>query len=69
MPAMDLNTYLSTPEAYVNYMNCSTYNGHSENAIFESFYELFKLLPKFKYKVKYIAGDLYYEEMSAEETR
>ena len=31
------------------------------------FKELIKFYPKFRYKLKYIAGDLYYEEMSFEE--
>ena len=31
------------------------------------FKDIIKLYPKFRYKLKYVAGDLYYEEMSFEE--
>jgi hypothetical protein len=49
-------------------MNCSQYIGDSEEALFGNFIRAFKQFPKYKYKVKQIAGDLYYEEMSTEET-
>jgi hypothetical protein len=33
----------------------------------DRFKNLIKFYPKFRYKLKYIAGDLFYEEMSFEE--
>lgn len=52
----------------VNYMNCSTYDHPDRDAVHLRFKELIKIIPKFRYKVKEIAGDYYYEEMSFEET-
>lgn len=49
-------------------MNCSMYDGDSEGAIFENFKKIFVDIPKFRYKLKMIAGDYFYEEMSIEET-
>jgi hypothetical protein len=65
---MDHQTYISDPKSYVNYMNCSTYTGDSEDAILGSFTKSFDLFPKFRYKLKEIGGDYYYELMTVEET-
>merc|ERR1712166_1656824 len=65
---MDHQTFISDPKSFVHYMNCSTYTGDSEDAIIGNFKKAFEIFPKFRYKVKEIAGDYYYEMMSIEET-
>ena len=50
-------------------MNCACYDTKLDyNIPVEKFIEAFKIMPKLKYKIKEICGDLYYEEMSVEET-
>ena len=49
-------------------MNCSTYDSNDPECLHNSFKEVLKIMPKFRYKVKEIMGDYYYEEMSIEET-
>jgi hypothetical protein len=44
------------------------YSGDAEGAIFGNFKKIFSDIPKFRYKLKMIAGDYFYEEMSLEET-
>jgi len=68
LAAMDHQTYISDPKSVVNYMNCSTYTGDSEDALVGSFIKSFNIFPKMRYKVKEIAGDYYYEMMSVEDT-
>ena len=60
--------FLSNTKAHVNYINISTYDNETEEAAVRNFTKLFKLMPKFQYKIKEIAGDYYYEMMSVEET-
>jgi len=69
MPVMDQQTLISEKSAIVNYMNASTYHKYSEEVFWLQFEELFKLIPKFRYKIKEIAGDYYYEEMTLEECK
>ena len=68
LATMDYVTYISGEKSFVNYMNCSMYTGDSEDAIVGGFKRMLHVFPKFKYKIKEIAGDFYYEEMSEEET-
>lgn len=49
-------------------MNCSTYDFEDPNCVHLNFKKLFEYMPKFRYKVKEIGGDYYYEMMSMEET-
>lgn len=50
-------------------MNIQTYIGHDEDAVFGMFRKyIAEDQPKFRYKIKEIAGDYYYEMMSLEET-
>ena len=65
---MDASCFLSNTKAHVNYINCSLYDNETEEAAVRNFKKLFKLMPKFRYKIKEIAGDYYYEMMSVEET-
>ena len=48
-------------------MSVTQYDNYSQEQITDRFKNLIKLYPKFRYQLKYIAGDLYYEEMSFEE--
>lgn len=68
MPAMDTITYVSNPNQLVNYMNCSTYDSPDPDLVQNAFRKSIEQMPKFRYKVKEIMGDYYYEEMSIEET-
>lgn len=68
MPSMDTITYVSNPKQLVNYMNCSTYDSPNPDTVHMAFKNCIKMMPKFRYKVKEIMGDYYYEEMSIEET-
>ena len=49
-------------------MNCSTYDSPDPDTIHLNFKKSIELMPKFRYKIKEIMGDYYYEEMSIEET-
>ena len=68
MPAMDTITYVSNPKQLVNYMNCSTYDSLDPDILHLNFKKILRQMPKFRYKIKEIMGDYYYEEMSIEET-
>jgi hypothetical protein len=45
------------------------YDYWKEKILLDAFDEKFEVMRKFRYKVKEIAGDYYYEEMSLEETK
>jgi hypothetical protein len=62
-------TLISNSKANVNYMNSSLYNKDAVDAFWSSFEKVFTKMPKFRYKIKEIAGDFYYEEMSLEEAK
>ena len=64
MPAMDHQCFVSSPGVHANYMNIGMYDKWDENILRESFKDVFTFMPKFRYKIKEIAGDYYYEEMS-----
>lgn len=68
MPTMDQQTYISSEECPVNFMNHSKYDEDYEEVFRERMLMLIKMHPKFRYRVKMIAGDYYYEEMSLGET-
>jgi hypothetical protein len=69
MPAMDHQSYISSPNSFVNYMNLQQYIGYDEDAVIGMFKKyITDKQPKFRYKIKEIAGDYYYEMMSLEET-
>ena len=67
MPSMDLQTFYSNPEVYLNYMSCTQYDQYDEEVLPIKFRPIFELMPKFRYKIKSIAGEYYYEEISMEE--
>ena len=48
-------------------MSVTQYDNNSQEQMIDRFKNLIKFYPKFRYKLKYIAGDLFYEEMSFEE--
>lgn len=48
-------------------MNCTMYDDWNEETIKQSWLDVFSFMPKFRYKIKYIAGDLYYEKMPLQE--
>ena len=66
--AMDHQCFLATEEAQVNYMNCSMQDEECVSAAMKCFTKVVKMHPKMRYKVVRVAGDLYYEMMSIEET-
>jgi len=68
VPAMDQQCFLSNTKSHCNYVNCSLQDNDCADAAREKFTMLIKKHPKLRYKVKEIAGDYYYEEMSVEET-
>lgn len=68
MPPMDNQCFCSAPGVFVNFMNCTWYDSDNMKILDDAFREVFALMPKFRYKIREIAGDLYYEEMSMEET-
>jgi len=68
MPTMDQATYLTNDKSPVHYANVSTYDSDRIDIIESRYLEMVKKYPKLRYKVKYICGDPYYEEMSYEET-
>ena len=67
MPALDLQTFYSNPQQTVNYMNCSQYDGDDIEILRLRFKEMFKTQPKFRYALKKIAGDYYYEKLTIDE--
>ena len=67
MPAMDQATYITSDKSVVNYMNFSTYDSERIDLIETRIIEMVKKHRKFRYKVKYICGDPYYEEMPVDE--
>lgn len=67
MPAMDHQCFFSAPGAMVNYMNCTKFDEWNESMLVENLIDMFKLLPKFRYKIKEIAGDYYYEMIPLQE--
>lgn len=62
-------TLISNDKANVNYMNSSLYSKDAIGAFWDKFEMMFKKMPKYRYKIKQIAGDFYYEEMSLEEAK
>lgn len=59
---------MSTKENVCNIMNVTTFdNEHGANRFWERYMECIKRYPKMRYRIKFIAGDPYYEEMSVEE--
>ena len=69
MPPMDHQSFISTPNTFVNYMNLQTYIGYDEDAVFGMFKKyIVDKEPKFRYKLIEMGGDYYYEMMSLEET-
>jgi len=68
MPAMDLQTFMSDKYSNVNYINCQQYDSIDGSEIIElRLKEAMKKYPKFRYNIKKIMGDYYYEEMTYEE--
>jgi hypothetical protein len=67
MPTMDQATYATNKNSPVNYCNFSTYDNDRIDIVESRYMEMVKRVPKMRYKVKYICGDPYYEEMSYEE--
>ena len=64
MPAMDLQTFYSNPQVHINYMNVTQYDHHDDELFVDKFKRIFEQMPKFRYKIKCIAGDYYYTKMS-----
>lgn len=50
-------------------MNITLYDAWKEKILLDNFDDVFKFMPKFRYKIKEIAGDYYYEEMTLEEMK
>ena len=69
MPPMDHQCFISSSGVHVNYMNITLYDAWKEKILLDSFDDVFKFMPKFRYKIKEIAGDYYYEEMPLEEMK
>lgn len=67
MPPMDHQCFISSPNVIVNYMNCTKFDDWNEETLYEAFKELFTYQPKFRYKIKEVMGDYYYEKMPIEE--
>lgn len=67
IPSMDQVTFMSTNKTHLNYMNNSQYDFHDTDALSHRFKEMIRTMPKFRYKIKEICGDYYYELMSYEE--
>ena len=67
MDPMDASCFLDSKESHVNYVNCSLQDIECAEAAFYKFQKVMEKQPKLKYKIKEIAGDYYYEEMSHEE--
>ena len=63
MSAMDHQTFITNDNSIVNFMNCSQYYEDSEEAVCGAFRRGIHRYPKFRYRIKEIAGDYYYEEM------
>ena len=59
---------MSSPGTFVNFMCYSMYDDDNEEVLTENFKEMFGFMDKFRYKIKELAGDYYYEKMSREET-
>ena len=68
MPAMDQQTFVSNSNSIVNFMSCSMYSKPNTDVILNRWKKFYKMHPKFRYKIKVVAGDYFYEEMSIEET-
>ena len=68
MPAMDQQTFLSNSSSNVNFMSCSMYSKSNTEVILNRWKKFYKMHAKFRYKIKVVAGDYFYEEMSIEET-
>lgn len=69
MPPMDHQCFISSPGVHVNYMNITMYDNWNEKILMDAWDDVFTFIPKFRYKVKEIAGDYYYEEMPIEEMK
>jgi len=69
MPIMDQQTLISDEKAIVNYMNSSTYNKDCGEMFWLKFSKMMETQPKFRYKIKEIAGDYYYSEMTMKEAQ
>lgn len=67
LPPMDHQTFISTAGVHVNYMNCTFYDDWDEGTLRQAFLDVMQFMPKFRYKLKEIAGDYYYESMPMEE--
>lgn len=67
MPPMDHQCFISSPGVVVNYMNCTKFDDWNEDILLKAFEDIFSYMPKFRYKIKEVAGDYYYEKMSIEE--
>lgn len=67
MPPMDHQTFISSEGVFVNYMNCTMYDEWDEQTLKDTWLDVFTFIPKFRYKLKEIAGDLYYEQMPMQE--
>ena len=68
MPPMDNQCFCGSKGVFVNYMNCNMYDSENMDILVDRFKEVMTFIPKLRYKIKEIAGDYYYEEMSIEET-
>ena len=68
MPAMDQQTFVSNSNSIVNFMSCSMYSKSNTDVIVNRWKKFYKMHAKFRYKIKVVAGDYFYEEMSIEET-
>ena len=53
---------------HTNFMNCSMYDKPSDDLMHPKFRAMIKTHPKFRYKIKVVGGEYFYEEMSYEET-
>ena len=65
---MDNQCFLAESNSQVNYMNCSMQDRPCIEAAKIVFRRVVEKYPKLRYKLTRIAGDLYYEEMTVEET-
>lgn len=67
IPALDRQTFCGPPEVINNIFNVSFFDNEDIDIIRENYSKSAKMLPKLRYKIKYICGDPYYEEMTSEE--
>ena len=69
MPPMDQQTYISNHNAHVNFMSVTGFDGKGmdQKTARRQYENLVNFAEKFRYKVVYKFGDMYYQKMSHQE--